>query len=230
MRTFVTLLSTCLVISLSAQDVTAQQKKAHPNNRIASTEMEAAPNEPPRFIEGISMGSISSTKIEEKSVKTDRNLADKRERQLSNFDEPEPTIRDKRTASETIKEGIAKNRSLYGFIKEWYGTPYRLGGTSKKAIDCSAFTRELLGQVYGSDLQRTAAMQYDMSKKIRSKSELKEGDLVFFSIKSKRITHVGVYLGEGKFVHASSSRGVMISELSQNYWTRYYAGGGRIEN
>ncbi|MNL77694.1 Peptidoglycan endopeptidase LytF precursor [compost metagenome] len=70
-------------------------------------------------------------------------------------------------------------------------------------------------------------MQYMMTKRIYEKEDLKEGDLVFFSIHTKRISHVGVYLGNGMFVHASSSRGVMISDLDQAYWTRFYAGAGR---
>jgi Cell wall-associated hydrolases (invasion-associated proteins) len=103
-----------------------------------------------------------------------------------------------------------------------------MGGTTKKSIDCSAFTRQLFSDVYGKSLDRTAAMQFMMTRRIFDKEDLKEGDLVFFSIKTKRISHVGVYLGGGKFVHASSSRGVIISELDQAYWSRYYSGGGRL--
>ena len=60
------------------------------------------------------------------------------------------------------------------------------------------------------------------------KEELKEGDLVFFKINSKSISHVGVYLGDDKFAHASSSKGVMISNLNEAYWKRYYYKGGRL--
>lgn len=123
----------------------------------------------------------------------------------------------------------AKNKVLAVFIKEWYGVPYRFGGTSKEGIDCSAFVRELYEDVYNTHLLRTAFEQYSASTPIFNKEELKEGDLVFFKIHSRHISHVGVYLSEGKFVHASSSSGVMISDLADRYWSRYYAGAGRVQ-
>ena len=228
MKYFISLLSTCIVLSISSIDVNAQQRRAA--TRIASTEMEASPDERNRFIEGITMGSISSNKKERINSNSDKTV-DRRERQLAAFDadEPVPTLKDKRNVAETIREGLSKNKSLYSFIQDWYGTPYRLGGTSRSAIDCSAFTRQLFSDVYGSNLNRTAAEQYASSKRVSSWDELKEGDLIFFSIKSKRITHVGVYLGQGKFVHASSSRGVMISDMELPYWRRYFAGGGKVK-
>lgn len=228
MKYFISLLSTCIVLSISSIDVNAQQRRAA--TRIASTEMEASPDERNRFIEGITMGSISSNKKERINSNSDKTV-DRRERQLAAFDadEPIPTLKDKRNVAETIREGLSKNKSLYSFIQDWYGTPYRLGGTSRSAIDCSAFTRQLFSDVYGSNLHRTAAEQYAASKRVNSWDELKEGDLIFFSIKSKRITHVGVYLGQGKFVHASSSRGVMISDMELPYWRRYFAGGGKVK-
>jgi cell wall-associated NlpC family hydrolase len=130
-------------------------------------------------------------------------------------------------AKSRIQEGKKRNQSLYSFIEEWYGTPYRFGGTSKLGIDCSAFTQQLFNAVYHMDLVRTSVEQFSNAIYI-AKEHLKEGDLVFFKIRSKRISHVGVYLGDGKFVHSSVSRGVVISDLDENYWTRYYAGAGRM--
>lgn len=130
---------------------------------------------------------------------------------------------------ETIRLMTRRSQNLYTMIDNWYGTPYRLGGTTKKAIDCSAFMQVLYGSIYKYKLPRTAMEQYAYSKQINDKSDLREGDLVFFRIKTNRISHVGIYLADGKFAHASSSKGVVISSLSENYWTRYYAGGGRIE-
>lgn len=122
----------------------------------------------------------------------------------------------------------AASTSLYSFIDEWYGTPYRLGGTTKRGIDCSAFVRELYGKVYQTSLLRTAYEQFISSIRLFSTSQLKEGDLVFFKIHGSRISHVGVYLSNGDFVHSSCSKGVTISNLSDTYWSRYYAGGGRM--
>lgn len=116
---------------------------------------------------------------------------------------------------------------LYGFIDRWYGTNYRLGGEDEEGIDCSGFTRKLYGDVYGVDLTRTADEQYKVCRRVKKIDEAQEGDLVFFRKKSKRITHVGVYLGNNFFVHASSSQGVVISNLKDEYWRKRYAGIGK---
>ena len=119
------------------------------------------------------------------------------------------------------------NEALYNFINEWYGTRYVYGGTTKRGIDCSSFVQKLIRATYNVNMQRTAANQKNTTKYI-GRDELQEGDLVFFKIKVHRISHVGVYLQNNRFVHASSSRGVMISSLNSSYWSRYYAGGGRV--
>ena len=119
------------------------------------------------------------------------------------------------------------NVMLYRFIDEWYGVKYRMGGTTKKGVDCSAFVQHLYQYVFGYDILRTACLQFKESKKI-AKDDLKEGDLVFFKIGTSRISHVGVYLRNNFFVHSASSKGVSIANLSNAYWSRYFAGGGRI--
>lgn len=119
------------------------------------------------------------------------------------------------------------NTKLYQFIYDWIGTPYRLGGNSKKGIDCSKFAYELYNQVFNTTLGHNSRNIYTQVSPVK-KSDLKAGDLVFFKIRSRHITHVGVYIGDGKFAHASSSRGVMISALDEAYWRRYYHDGGRM--
>lgn len=123
---------------------------------------------------------------------------------------------------------VITNDLLYDFIEEWYGTTYRLGGTDKRGIDCSAFVQRLYSRVFNVSLFRTAAEQFNLCHSIWNKEELKEGDLVFFNIHTKRISHVGIYLMNDYFVHSCSSQGVMISKLSDAYWKKYYAGAGRI--
>lgn len=119
------------------------------------------------------------------------------------------------------------NLKLYKFIYEWIGTPYRFGGNTKNGIDCSAFTKAIYDKVFNTVIMRNSRDIFSMVNPL-AKEELKEGDLVFFKIKSKSITHVGIYLGDDRFAHASSSRGVVISNLNEPYYSRYFYKGGRI--
>ena len=121
-----------------------------------------------------------------------------------------------------------KNYPLYKFINDWYGVKYKWGGNDISGIDCSAFSQKLYGKIYSTNIHRTARQQHRSSEKIKDYSEATEGDLVFFRIHHIRISHVGVYLANGYFVHASRSRGVMISSLDDPYWRSRYAGCGKI--
>jgi cell wall-associated NlpC family hydrolase len=118
------------------------------------------------------------------------------------------------------------NTDLLKKIDEWYGTKYCMGGTTSKCIDCSAFMQILFASVYGISLPRTAREQYKVSSKI-SRTELKEGDMVFFNTRGG-VSHVGFYLQNNKFVHASTG-GVTISDLFDPYYLRRFVGVGRVE-
>jgi len=119
----------------------------------------------------------------------------------------------------------AVHLNVFKVLDEWMGTRYRLGGATKDGIDCSAFTQILFSSLYGIDIPRTAREQYDVSQRI-SRAELKEGDLVFFNTIGG-VSHVGMYLQNNKFVHASTG-GVTISDLYDDYWMRKFVGVGRI--
>jgi lipoprotein Spr len=119
------------------------------------------------------------------------------------------------------------NTALYSFIDEWYGVPYKYGQKSKNGIDCSGFTCILYQEVYKKNLNGTAENIYEQSRSV-SRSDLKEGDLVFFKIDSKKISHIGIYLQNNKFVHASTKKGIMISDLNEEYFKKYYYKGGRF--
>lgn len=121
-----------------------------------------------------------------------------------------------------------KNYPLYKFINDWYGVRYKWGGTDNSGIDCSAFSQKLYGKIYGTNIQRTARQQHRSCEKIKDYDDASEGDLVFFRIHHIRISHVGVYLANGYFVHASRSKGVVISNLEDKYWRTRYAGCGKI--
>ncbi len=132
----------------------------------------------------------------------------------------------------SIKMDIAveeiNNIPLLKKIDEWWGTPYCMGGNSKGCIDCSFFTLDVMKQIYNINLKRTAAEQYEQCVKI-DWSELKEGDLIFFKTEGRRnITHVGIYLTNNKFAHASTSQGVTISDLADAYWQRRLFSLGRV--
>jgi cell wall-associated NlpC family hydrolase len=120
-----------------------------------------------------------------------------------------------------------KNTKMFEFVDDWYGTPYRLGGTTKKGVDCSAFSQFLFASVYGLSIPRTAKEQYNLTSRI-SRTQLNEGDLIFFNTRGG-ISHVGVYLQNNKFVHASTSGGVMISDIFDEYWAKKFVGVGRLK-
>lgn len=126
-----------------------------------------------------------------------------------------------------LPEAIA-NVSLYRFIDEWYGVRYRLGGSTKAGIDCSAFMQKLYEQVFGMNLLRTAIEQFSTTSLLHRREECKEGDLVFFNTRGSRISHVGLYLINNFFVHASSSHGIMISSLDESYWSKKFSCAGRV--
>jgi cell wall-associated NlpC family hydrolase len=117
------------------------------------------------------------------------------------------------------------NQALYNYIDDWWGTPYRMGGSSRSGIDCSAFVQGLLFTVYGASLPRVAKEQKSSCEAIGNE-DMREGDLVFFNTRGG-VSHVGVYLHNNKFVHASTSGGITISDLREDYWSRRYLGAGR---
>lgn len=121
------------------------------------------------------------------------------------------------------------SKELLESVDYWYGVRYRRGGNAKTGVDCSGFTVAVYSAVYGMALPRISRDQYRISRKI-STTELQEGDLVFFNTTGRGVSHVGVYLGNNRFAHASVSRGVMVSSLLENYYIQRYVGAGRIDN
>ncbi len=132
-----------------------------------------------------------------------------------------------------LKYGIDKadfdNDSLYIMAEEWIGTPYLYGGNTRKGVDCSGFVVQVYLNVYGKKLERNSAMIFQKNCEKTDKSDLKEGDLVFFSnARNRKINHVGIYLKGGKFVHASS-KGVVVDSLSQPYYEKNYIVSGKVK-
>lgn len=105
-------------------------------------------------------------------------------------------------------------------ISKWQGTPHKLGGSSRRGVDCSGFVQHLYRAVYHRSIPRSTALQVQSGRPV-ALNQLSPGDLVFFKPPYK-VRHVGIYLGEGQFAHASTSKGVMISNLSETYWRKCY--------
>jgi len=116
---------------------------------------------------------------------------------------------------------------LYLAIHEWIGTPYKYGRSDKTGTDCSGFVRNIVHPLSGKELPRSSS---DMSKIIvaKPKSELREGDLVFFNYRSSN-SHVGIYLQNGWFVHASTVRGVTLNNLYTPWYTKRFSKGGSLK-
>jgi lipoprotein Spr len=119
------------------------------------------------------------------------------------------------------------NFTLLNLIEEWWGTKYCIGGSSRDCLDCSAFTQLVVSNIYHAQLPRTAQEQFNVCEKV-SVEEMQEGNLVFFHTQGRAISHVGVYLTNNKFVHVSTSQGVMINDLNDNYWKDKFRGAGKF--
>ncbi len=128
-----------------------------------------------------------------------------------------------------VDKSAVTNYALYSFIDAWYSVPYKYAGRTKAGVDCSDLASLLFQSVYNITISGTVTDIYKRCKPIKS-SELKEGDLVFFKINSKSLSHIGIYLQNHKFVHASVHAGVVISDLGEDYYKKYFWGAGRLLN
>ncbi len=122
-----------------------------------------------------------------------------------------------------------KKKFLYELAK-YIRVPYKYGGETKRGIDCSAFTQQVYKNSLNVQLPRTAREQYGIGEKIDDPEDLKFGDLVFFNTSQIYYPgHVGIYLGKKLFVHASASKGVIVSSLENTYFSNRFIGGKRIK-
>ncbi len=138
------------------------------------------------------------------------------------------TLQDKYAPLLGVSKTAIQNEKLFSFIDEWYNTPYKYGGNDKSGIDCSGFTQKLQQEVYGKTVPRVSREIYS-SCKDADVSDLKEGDFVFFKVENSNVNHVGVYITNNKFVHASTKKGVMINDLNETYYKKYFFKGGKLK-
>ena len=120
-------------------------------------------------------------------------------------------------------------RAVVDVAKRWLGVRYRYGGEGRDGVDCSALMMNVYRDALGVKLPRTSRAQRDYTTSV-NRRDLQPGDLVFFSTLKNRsgVSHVGLYIGNDRFIHASSSRGVVVSRLSDKYFVSNYHSSGRI--
>ncbi|RFU71188.1 endopeptidase [Peribacillus saganii] len=121
-------------------------------------------------------------------------------------------------------KSTVKSTAVVSNAKKYIGVPYKWGGTSRKGFDCSGFLYTAFKES-GRSIPRTVSSLYTKGKRVSSPVP---GDVVFFSTYKKGASHAGIYVGSGKFIHASSSQGITISALSNSYWKPKYLGAKRI--
>jgi murein DD-endopeptidase / murein LD-carboxypeptidase len=119
-----------------------------------------------------------------------------------------------------------ENTKFLETVVSWLGVPYKFGGCSKEGTDCSCFVNAFYKEMYEKTIARKSEDIMMQSLPV-NKDALKEGDLVFFKITGEKVSHVGIYISKGHFVHATTSKGVMINSLEENYYKKYFFSAGR---
>jgi lipoprotein Spr len=120
------------------------------------------------------------------------------------------------------------DKTLVTFINDWYGVNYKYGGSDKQGIDCSHFAAKLYADVYNKKISGSASSIESLTSTVKT-SDMQEGDLIFFKIEQNKVSHVGVYIGNNKFIHASTSHGVIISCLDEAYYKKYFYKAGKLK-
>lgn len=134
------------------------------------------------------------------------------------------------SADDSNAEEPFRDTKLVAHIMDWIGTPHRDNTQSKNGTDCSGFVQAVFQDAHGIELSRSSKAMYEKDVYKIHKTDLQEGDLVFFNTFGNSISHVGIYLKDGKFAHTSSSRGVTVSSLQDKYYQKKYRGAGRVKD
>jgi len=225
-----------LIINLTGCSVFQPASRNTDNLSVPANNQVSGAKSKPVFIQNISTGTGDNPTGKSSSIIPVKNSGSDKGEPVSAGPKPHPVGTDDYNQlkfkysilTNTPVEDLSNLRLLI-FMEQWYGVPYHYGGTSRAGIDCSAFSSLLLSNVYSENqLPRMSADQYKATRRI-PKKDLQEGDLVFFHTygKGHRVTHVGVYLYNNRFVHASIA-GVQISNMGEGYYLTHYVGAGRV--
>jgi lipoprotein Spr len=177
------------------------------------------------------LGTAACRSSKEQASSVRKESESKPEKEISKEERPsskEKKLADKYATMLGVSPEQVDHIALYKFIDDWYGVPYKYGGKNKNGIDCSNFTSTLYADVYNVKVSGSSSGIYQQCEQV-SKSKLKEGDLVFFKIDQDKISHIGIYLMNNKFVHATTKKGVMIDDLDEAYYKKYFYKAGRLK-
>lgn len=143
-----------------------------------------------------------------------------------------PAEKERYAALLNVSTDSLGNEKLYAAITKWMDTPYQWGGSSQDGVDCSSLTQQIYFEVYGKEIPRTSLQQFyfDTRAQFKSQKYLKEGDLLFFRLRyqDEIVSHVGIYLQNGKFLGSNAPQGVEITDLDTNYWQDKYVASARL--
>lgn len=132
----------------------------------------------------------------------------------------------------TIDDSLAsETKKLLSEAKSWLGVPYLYGGNDREGVDCSGFVLEVYLKALKISLPRTSRQQNEYCTTLR-REQLQPGDLVFFDTKKNidgTVSHVGLYVGDGNMIHASTSKGVILSSIDSQFYSARFLAGGRVE-
>lgn len=239
----VLLLTGCHIFSISPSNITRNSVNKDRNYKFNYDIAYQSRSAPQNTDEGAQKNKVKSKTISGKSHQTVADNATRHKKEGEDYALPthEMAIKGNRLVIDTFYQRIivdnreiisvdtvvVSNTKLFNAILSWLGTKYRFGGTTRENVDCSALTRALIVSTFNKSVPRTSVEQYRTAKVIDRK-DLKEGDLIFFAThRAKRVSHVGMFLGNDYFIHAGTSSGVTLSSLMTPYWKAHLVGYGR---
>ncbi|MDE9431087.1 bifunctional murein DD-endopeptidase/murein LD-carboxypeptidase [Xenorhabdus bovienii] len=171
----------------------------------------------PAILAAVVLTACSSPDSQMRSKKTDTHAVNSQNHFLLQASQDE---------FETLVKNLDTKSKILNQYADWKGVAYRLGGNTKRGIDCSAFVQRTFHDQFDIDLPRSTSEQQKIGQTV-SRSKLRAGDLVLFKT-GIYMRHVGIYIGNNQFVHASTSNGVIVSKLTDTYWTKRYYGARRV--